>query len=166
MKWELVSKPTAELQEYHLIKNDSCAVILKYNPRQNSARVSCGNHNRLFFVESAGSLSGKTLISNEYGFQIGSMGYEKWNSKEGTIIIDDLKYSYRFNNNPLAELTIFENNTKKQLVSCGLNALQKNAEISFTNNTLSANNNCLLLGLCWYLFLPVAKENIVEFAAK
>ncbi len=98
--------------------------------------------------------------------EVGSMGHDKWFGKDGTVIIESKKYSYNIqNNNPLAELTIYEGASQQPLVSCGLTADSNGTGISFSQHDNAIGNNCLLLGLCWYLFLPSAKENVVEYAA-
>ncbi len=160
MKWLLVSNPSSALQEYHLIENEACKVILKYNPLHHSARITCGKHHKLVYVETTGSLKLKTIFKNEYGLEIGSLQQDKWHNK-GAVVIDTKKYNYQLQNNPLAELIIFDNTPAKPIVSCGL---KPDNGISLSHNTNGVDNSFLLLGLCWYLFLPVAKENVVEYA--
>ena len=163
MKWLLVSNSSSALQEYHLIENDVCKVILKYNPLHHSARISCGKHHKLVFVETSGSLKLKTVFKNEYGLEIGSLLQDKWHNK-GIVAIDSKKYNYQLQKNPLAELIIFDDNPSKPLVSCGLKPDNGITEISLSHNTNGIDNSFLLLGLCWYLFLPLAKESVVEYA--
>ncbi|MGG9970835.1 hypothetical protein ACQ33O_03480 [Ferruginibacter sp. SUN002] len=163
MKWLLVSNASSTLHEYHLIENNECKVILKYNPLHHSARITCGKHHKLIFVETTGSLKLKTVFKNEYGLEVGSLHQDKWHNK-GSVVIDDKKYNYQLQNNPLAELIIYNNNPSTPLVSCGLKPDNGATEISLSHNTNGIDNSFLLLGLCWYLFLPVAKENVVEYA--
>ena len=164
MKWVMANNRKALLQEYHLTEQESTKAIVKYNPTQRSARISIGEKHRLFFIESAGSLTGKYIFKNEYGIAVGGMSNDKW-GKEGSIIIESKKFLYKVNNNPLAELTIYDGNTNKPLASCGLTTGINGTSLSLSQQTNNADSNYLLLGLCWFLFLPVAKENIVEYAA-
>lgn len=164
MKWVMVNNKSSLLQEYHLIKEGSTRVIVKYNPTQRSARITIGDKHRLFFIESAGSLSGKYIFKNEYGLEIGMMNNDKW-GKEGSVIIESKKYTYKISNNPVAELSIYDAATKKPLASCGLATGINGTSLSLSQQTNNADSNYLLLSLCWFLFLPVAKENIVEYAA-
>ncbi len=164
MKWVMANNKKALLQEYHLTEQESIKAIVKYNPAHRSARITIGDRHRLFFIESAGSLTGKYIFKNEYGLEVGTMSNDKW-GKEGSIIIESKKFTYKINNNPLAELTIYDGNTQKPLVSCGLATGINGTSLSLSQQTNNADNNYLLLGLCWFLFLPVAKENIVEYAA-
>lgn len=162
MKWVLISSYKSTLQEYHLMENDECKVVMKYNPLHHSARINCANQQRLFFIESTGSLTGKYIFKNEYGMEIGNMSQDKWFGKDGSVIIESKKYTYCIKNNPLAEFTIYESISQQPLVSCGLD-IDTGIPLSAYNTDI--NNKCLLLGLCWYLFLPAAKENLVEYAA-
>jgi hypothetical protein len=163
MRWVLVNNKNAALQEYHLMDNDECKVVLKYNPRHQSSRISSGSHQRLFFNESTGSLTGKTIFKNEYGIEIGSFVTEKWNNMEGIVTIEQKKYRYHLQNNPQIELLIYDSNLQSPLASCKPNPDNGNTQIALVNTGI--NNSCLLLGLCWYLSLPVAKERAIEYAA-
>jgi len=154
MRWVLTSSPTAALEEYHLLDEDSCKLILKYNPLHRSVRISSGSFQRLFFIESAGVLTGKTIMRNEYGMEVGSVQLDKFSNTDGMVNIEEKKYHYHFQNNSSPELTIYNTNLKSPLISSKL--------ISSFNNI---SNNFLLMGLCWFLYLPVAKERLVEYAA-
>lgn len=164
MKWVMTNNKKALLQEYQLTEQGSVKVIVKYNPAHRSARITIGDKHRLFFIESAGSLTGKYIFKNEYGMAVGMMSNDKW-GKEGAISIEAKKFIYKINNNPLAELTIYDGDTGKALVNCGLATGINGTALSLSQQTNTADSNYLLLGLCWFLFLPVAKENIVEYAA-
>lgn len=164
MKWVLVNSLKSTLQEYHLMDDENCRVVIKYNPRQHSARITCGIHQRLFFIETTGSLIQKTIFTNEYGLGIGSLTQDSVIGNKGMVIINEKKYHYTLNNNPLAELVIYDKNINDPLVSCGLQTSNSITSIALSNNTDSSDNSCLLLGLCWYLFLPVAKENVAAYA--
>ncbi|UAY52012.1 hypothetical protein [Ferruginibacter albus] len=147
MRWVLVSGPNAALQEFHLLQNDECIVVLKYNPLHRSARVISGQYQRLFFMQSAGALTGKNIFMNEYGLEVGSLTSEKWGNNGGTLIIEEKKFTYKVQNS--SELTVSD--SAQHSTSCNL-------------KPESIDNNYLLLGLCWYLHLPVVKEKL-EYAA-
>lgn len=154
MRWVLTSSPNAALEEYHLLDDDSCKLILKYNPRHRSVRISSGSFQRLFFIESTGSLSGKTLMKNEYGMEIGSVSSDKSSNTDGLVSIEEKKYHYHAQDNTSPELTIYDTKMQSPLISSKLT-------FSFSNIV----NNFLLMGLCWFLYLPAVKERLVEYAA-
>ena len=149
MKCLLINNHREPVQEYHLIENDLCRVVLKYNPQQKSARISCANQQRLFFIQSAGVLTGKYIFTNEYGMEIGNISHDKRHNNGGSVSIESKKYHYEISNNPSAELTIYDSNSQRLLVTCELGGF---------------DNNSLILAHCWYLFLPVVKENVVEYS--
>lgn len=164
MNWEVVNNERSSLREYRLIEDNDCKVIIKYNPLHQSARVTSGNHHRLFFFESAGSLSGKTVFKNEYGMEIGNLIHDKFHSEEGTLVIDSKKYQYQLQNTS-SELLIYENNARQPVANCSI-PIDKSAIKNFISASSQAiDHNCYLLGLCWYLFLPFVKENILKFAS-
>ncbi len=165
MEWVLVSNQKSTLQEYHLMENETCKLVLKYNPLHRSARISCGNQHRLFFIESTGSITGKYIFKNEYGMEIGHMSQDKWFGKDGQVIIESTKYTYTIKHNPQVELTVYNGTSHQHLLSCGFSSNAFSAGILHSSQTSAIDYNCLLLSLCWYLFLPVAKEALVEYAA-
>jgi hypothetical protein len=160
MKWEVISNEGSSLQEYRLIDNNDCKVVIKYNPLHQSARITSGIHHRLFFLESAGSLSGKTIFKNEYGMEVGNLVHDKFHPGDGSIMIDSKKYQYHLQNNPLSELVIYSNDHHGVVANCNI---QSNINNTLSSRSTTTDNNCYLLGLCWYLFLPVEKENIPQY---
>ncbi len=165
MNWEVISNERSSLKEYRLIDQDNCVEVIKYNPRHQSARLSTGNYHRLFFLESAGSLNGKTIFKNEYGMEIGNLVHDKLHPKEGSILIDAKRYHYKIQNSSAPELIIFENNPNQPIASCGLPVNSSTAQNTFSANTQVIDNNCFLLGLCWYLFLPLVQRNNIQVAS-
>ena len=155
MKWVLSSSRKALLQEFHLVHNGECEVILKYNPIHHSARISYGDIHRLFFLESTGTSNGKIVFKNEYGMETGMLSFDRWHNNQGTIVIDKKKYHYEIQKNPQSELIIFENNAVFPMVKV------ENPD----GNISPIDHNCLLFGLCWYLFLNIKNRNSVEHAA-
>lgn len=166
MRWVKENNKTELLHEYRLLEEEKCRLVVKYNHSQHSARISCDGHYSLFFIEKHHSLHAKTIFKNEYGLEIGKIDQERWHSNKGVIEIQDSKYYYSYRNTPLAELVIYDEDGITELVTCGLNVEQNNAPsaIMTKNTEQQIENSCFLLGLCWYLFLPVAKENIPAFA--
>lgn len=163
MRWEVISNPRSVLKEYRLVDNNDCHVILKYNPEQQSIRVVSGNHQRLFFVEKAGSLSGKTIFKNEYGMELGAVQHHKLLGSDGHIHLDGKKYTYKLQNTPLAKLFVYNDHAHTPIITCGLQA--GDTGVTHSIGITTSDIDCYLLGVCWFLFLPIAKENIVEFAA-
>ena len=152
MNWQIINRESFSLREYRLTDQGDCKVIIKYNPRHQSARISCGNQHRLFYFESAGSLSGKTIFKNEYGMEIGHLVHDKFHPKYGSLVIDAIKYQYSLQNNPAAEWVICENAFPNLLSSYGI------GDNNLAASILAIDSNCCLLGFCYYLFLTTAKK--------
>jgi hypothetical protein len=94
------------------------------------------------------------------------MYYEKWHSDNGIVEIDDKKFRYLFRNNPLAEIAIFNEGEREPVVACGLATVsgQTTVKINHDGEFEDADMKYMLFALTWYLFLPVAQENTVDFA--
>ena len=150
MIWKKISNQHSTLQEYRLTDTSDTKLILKYNPLHRSARVTFENNHRLFFLESAGSMSGKTIFKNEYGMETGNLiigtSYNK-----GSLLIDSKEFLYNIKDN---SLTIYERDMKRTLVICNFQ-INNNAAASGLNNT---DITCYAIGICWYLYLLSNKE--------
>jgi hypothetical protein len=162
MRWETV-KSTAEQEIYELYKDDQKRLTLIYNPFSNSARVECNKEKRVFLVRKEGFRRNKTVIRSEYGIKIGELGQE---NKQQFIDVNDERFFYSTRNNPLAELILFKEDPQHPVVSCGLTARTGMADVYFKKDKTLGEmpHPGLLMALCWYMFLPVAKENAAALA--
>lgn len=162
MKWVLISSQQSLLQEFHLVENGNCRVIIKYNPVHGSARLSCEGNHRLFYIESTGALTGKYIFKNEYDMETGHMNYDKWFGKEGSVTIESKKYDYRIAGNSVPELIVYNANSAEALANCEV--ANDGYSIPSNGQNSSEANHFLLLALCWYLFLAVVKEGVADYA--
>ena len=163
MRWETATS-TSNNEVYHLYKDDKKILSLTFNPFSNSARVECEKQKRVFLIRKEGFLRNKIVLRNEYGIKIGELGQE---NKENFIDVNDERFFYTIQNNPLAELVLYKESKQRPFVTCSLSTKEGDPAVKFTKDkTLSDTTHPgLLMALCWYMFLPVAKENIVEFAS-
>ncbi|MBI3884022.1 MAG: hypothetical protein HY305_07415 [Sphingobacteriales bacterium] len=150
MKWRLISNEQAILQEYDLMNNENCEVVLKYNAKHQSVRLTAGTQQRLFFLETGSQLSNKMIFRNEYTMEIGNIVYDKFNKESGVITIDTTQYQFRLHHS-FPSFVIYNKGEEQPIISCELISDLKNEGI---------NNNTLLLGVCWYLGLPETKEKL------
>ena len=162
MRWE-ADKSTPEHEVYHLFNDDKKELTLIYNPFSNSARIECNREKRVFQLRKEGFRRNKKVIRNEYGVKIGEFGQE---NGEPYIIVNEERFFYSTDNNPLARLVLYRDSKENALVSCSLQVKNGNADVKFRNEQElpDGSHPGLLMALCWYMFLPVAKENVVEFA--
>lgn len=162
MRWETADS-SSQHEVYHLYKDDKKILSLTVNKFSNSARVECSKEKRVFIIRKEGFLKTKTILRNEYGIKIGELGSE--NSKE-FIDINNERFYYTIHNNPLAELVLYKEAMDKPAVVCGLSTKDGDTAVHFSKDSSikTAPHPGLLMALCWYMFLPVTKENVAEFA--
>lgn len=160
MRWESVAS-TSNNETYHLYKDDKKILTVILNPFSNSARVECEKEKRVFLIHKEGFRRNKTVLRDEYGFKIGELGQE---NKKNFIEVNSERFFYTTHNNPMAELVLFKESKDKPFVSCSLSVKEGNAAVHFTKDAkLSETSHPgLLMALCWYMFLPVTKENVVD----
>ena len=162
MRWETVSS-TSNNEVYHLYKDDKKILTIALNPFSNSARVECEKQKRVFLIRKEGFRRNKIVLRNEYGIKIGELGHE---NKDNFIDVNDERFYYTIHNNPMAELVLYKESIEHPFVKCGLSTKEGNPSVNFTKDKKlsDATHPGLLMALCWYMFLPVAKENVAEFA--
>ena len=146
---------------YHLYKDDKKILTLAFNPFSSSARVECEKQKRVFLIRKEGFRRNKTVLRNEYGIKIGELGHE---NKENFIDVNDERFYYTIQNDPQPELVLYKESTDKPFVTCNLSTKEG---VEFTKDKILSDTTHpgLLMALCWYMFLPVAKENVPEFAS-
>ncbi len=160
MKWE-IALSTEQQEVYELWHNEKKLLTLDFHPFTNSARIQYADEKRVFLIRKEGFLRNKTVLRNEYGIRIGQLGFDKSNASQGTIDLDNEKFYYTIQNNPLAELVIYKETKDHPFVVCGLKPNNGNPKVEFSKNSqLKPSQHFLLMALCWYMFLPVAKENM------
>ena len=104
------------------------------------------------------------MIRNEYGIKLGELGHE---NNENLIDVNNERFNYNIDDGPLAKLVLYKEAKEQPFVTCGINTREGNPGINFKKdkNLASTSHPGLLMALCWYMFLPVAKENVVELAS-
>ncbi len=162
MRWELTDA-TPEHEIYHLYKEEQKLLTLELNPFSHSARVHCNNQKRVFLIRREGLRRNKTVIRNEYGVKIGELGQE---NKVSFIDVNEERFYFTTRNNPLEEIILYRESIGNPIVTCGLQVKKGNTGIHFSKDKSLAtvSHPGLLMALCWYMFLPVTKENVTEFA--
>lgn len=163
MKWTLTSSESALVHEFHLMADCDEKMVVKINPLHQSVRLHSGNRRRLIFLDHTSAASGKFVLCDEYGMEIGNMLVDKWYNNRGSVTIDKVKYFFQQqNNNNKAQLVIYQDDIQHPMLSC---QLPTNAEpASFHEKASETDNHFMMLSLCWYLSLPaitLASENLV-----
>ena len=163
MRWEQIKANSAS-EIYNLYKGDKKLLTVSLNPFSNSARVECDDQKRVFLIRKEGFRRNKTVLRSEYGIKIGELGHD---NKENFIDVNDERFYYAIQNNPLPELILFKESKENPFVVCGLNNTDDTNALHFSKdkNLQNTSHPGLLMALCWYMFLPVTKkEEVAELA--
>jgi len=163
MNWKTALTTNSNQELYELWHADKKLLSLEFHPFTNSARIQYEDTKRVFNLRKEGFLRNKTVLRNEYGIRIGQLGTDKARPGEGTIELNEKKFNYTLQNNPLSELVI-RSEENKPLIVCGLASEYGRAAVELSRHQPGNAEHFLLMALCWYLFLPVAKEKVEEYA--
>lgn len=148
---------------FELQNGNGTEVSIVYNPALATLRVTSHDEQRMFIVEEEESLLQKKLVlKNEYGVKIGQMGNEKWHIGRGHIDIEQERFFYKWQKSPATELIIYQDSLSNPLLRSALNADQASSLEQLHRR--SGAGQCLLMALCWHLFLPVSREHSLSHA--
>jgi hypothetical protein len=97
-------------------------------------------------------------MRNEYGIRIGHVTSE---NKENLIAFNDEEFYYTITEEKQPKLIVYKDSVDTPLAVCEV-SLDKEGVLPSVKP--GATQQSLLLALCWYLHLPVAREAEVQFA--
>jgi hypothetical protein len=158
MNWETVTSGIGQ-KVYALWNNGRKLLTLAFNSSSNFARIECDGEKRSFTIRYEGFLKNKMVMRNEYGIRIGQVNAE---NKENLIALNDEKLSYIVTDEEEPKIIIYKDSPENPLAVCSLN-IDKDKNI-VPSIKQGADYHSLLLTLCWYLNLPVAKQEVANYA--
>ena len=155
MKWETFTSTIGQTV-YTLCNNGKKLVTLVFNSASNAARIEYDNEKRVFLIRDEGFRKNKTVLRNEYGVRIGHAGSE---NKEHFIELNNQRYFYALDGNQQPAVTIYKESIDQPLAVCKLDIKDDMLVHAGAKKTLNEKTlYSLLLGLCLYLFKPVAEQ--------
>jgi hypothetical protein len=163
MRWEKVAGTHNSREEFHLFKSGKKVLTLTFNSISGYARIECYNEKRVFHISKEGSRHPKTVLLNEYGVKIGELGGV---NKQNRVEINDEQFFYSIHKDPLTEFILYKESKIMPLVTCGIKTVGQDiaVDVMKDNDPPSLPHDILLLALSWYMFYPVAKENMATYA--
>jgi hypothetical protein len=162
MKWETVTSTIGQTV-YALWNNGRKLVTLVFHPGSNAARIEYENERRVFLIRKEGFRKNKTVLRSEYGMLIGQAGSE---NNEHFIDLNDQRFFYTIDDTRETSLTIYRGSKEHPIAVCSLDTPASNLHKQYRNNSSIQDTAhfSLLMGLCWYLFHPEAKEVKAEYS--
>jgi len=161
LQW-YAAAPRPGYDVYELWNTRQQLATLEVNQFSQTAKISSQDNRRLFKLEKEGFLRNKLVLKNEYGIKIGQVGSELWDNHEGSIDLNGEHFYYGIDEASLSQLVIYKKDRRQPLLSCGL---VSNNGTSILNKSYD-RYSCLLMALCWFLFLPVAQQHLGSVLAK
>ena len=153
MKWISLSKSNAGVRVFNLIEDTKVKEVMRYNPLQQSLRLSSAENQRVFFIAQSGFRHNHFTFENEYGFEAGRIYFDAaTNNDSGIIEFEENKLQYSLVYNPLLELVIYATDGLTPLSVC---ELQPGGEeqINFSSDAKETlfGYACLLWAQSWHL---------------
>ena len=163
MRWENV-KSTLSHEVYELWHKEDKLLTLTFHPSTNSARVETADQKRVLMIRKEGFRKNKTVLRTEYGIKLGQLSFE---NKEPVLEMNDERLICSIQNTDVISLIIYRESITEPLATCKLNIPDaKNFSLVPDKKRVLVNaHSSLVLALSWYLYLPVVKNKITEYAA-
>ncbi|MEO8148506.1 MAG: hypothetical protein ABI723_12750 [Bacteroidia bacterium] len=151
-------------KDHHGFKlfDDNDKVILKMElPNKKSpfkATLECDNE--VYKIKRKGFWKSEIFIVDDKDKLIAEVNNEKQHYGMGSIKMANHKYYYTYRNNPLVELIIYLQ-PEEPLISYKLITKSKSPSVSLQigDSFKGTRHKKLLIGLGWYMFQPIAREN-------
>lgn len=115
-------------------------------------------NNNEFIIRRTGFWKTVVEITDQNNILIAKVFPEKWYANSLTLDFNSSKYKLLIRNNPLAEYAILNQN--KVILAYGLNTGNDNGMVNLKITNSEGNNHYILDMLLWYLFVPIAAENM------
>lgn len=160
MQWE-----KGPAGNYLLVEDGKSLANVSINHGSSVFRISSPTTKRAFLLHKEGFWKNKIALKNEYGHKLGQLYPSKWHNG-GILELEGKKFRYQFRNNPLVEIVILNETGTDELVVCGLQGEAGKAvglRLSKPGELADADLQYILFALAWYMFLPIAQENIPAY---
>lgn len=156
MRWE-PGLASSDHETYRLCKDGDTLLKLSYNPFSSTARVECHAEQRVFQIRREGLRKNRLVIRNEYGVRIGELGQDDGGS---FIEVNGQRFRYRILEQPHPQLALYRDTETEPIIITGLEVREgkKSAQVARHAYHPETAHPGLLTALCWYMFLPVARE--------
>lgn len=129
---------------------------MQIEPASADSRASCQIGDDHFTIKRTGFWKSTVEVLKNDGNLVAKTYHEKWYANSSVLEYENQKYNLTLHNNPLAEWAIVDEG--KTLLAYGLNAANGKTSVRISGE---ADQSHLLLDfLLWYLFVPIASENM------
>lgn len=157
MNWETVTSGLGH-KVYALWNNGRKLLTLAFQQGSNFVRIEYGGEKRAFNIRYEGILKNKLVMRNEYGVRIGQIV----ENNESLIALNDEKLHYAITNDGSPKVILYKESIDSPLAVCDLQLENDTSILPSVKPT--ATQHSLLLVLCWYLYHPVTKAAVPEYA--
>jgi hypothetical protein len=132
--------------------------ILKINLKSNNSKASVKIADSEFAIRRVGFWKTGIEIIDASNSVIAKAYTEKWYANSLIFDYKSRKYKVRLRNNPYAEFVISEG--EKDILAYGINNEYENDIVNVRITCAEKNLDYMLDVLLWYLFIPIATENM------
>ena len=147
-------KTKAGVYSFTIDNNEIGTMEISYESLEREA--ICRFEGNEFVFKRTGFWKSTIEISNQAGQTIAKIYPEKWYASSWTFDYYEKKYKVIVRNNPLAEYAILDNSA--ELAAYGL--ITNNGSVNIRITSSAKSSDLLFDFLLWYLFVPIATENM------
>jgi len=149
-KWEVINQ-----LNYSFTVNDKMIGSMQIDYSNWERKAIFKIEKETFTLKYNGFWKSNFEISDEKGMVVLKSFSEKWFANSTILEYKTKKLKLKVRNNPLAEYVIFDG--EKEVIAYGLDTKNGKAIVRINSDS---NSDYLLDCLLWYIFLPIAMENM------
>jgi hypothetical protein len=143
---------TSSKENFELWEDEKILAGISFSKQTRFVRIVSDLGKRMFSFEKKGFLTPRKVIRNEYGVKLGKVAELKPGTGKGFVELEGKKYFFEYDQDNTGELVVYDELTKKNLLTCSFNAITLG--LTKTKSLLDTKFASLLLVLCWYSFQP------------
>lgn len=151
MKWVSVNNNSSQ-ESFELWEDEKKLANISFSKQTRFVRVVSSLGKRMFSFDIMGLFHPRKIIRNEYGVKLGKLEMSKSDVTTGSVMLEDKKYLFEYNQHNSGELTLYDELKQNNLLTCSINSITLG--LNKTKSLLDSHFTSLLLVLCWYSFQP------------
>lgn len=145
--------------DYQLIERGTILATLQLDPKSSGCKAELFSGTANYTIQRIGFWKSKLEVRDQYDQLILHTYPGKWYSNKSFVEYKKRIHTCELRNNPMAELVI--KHSEDELLAYGLDS-ENGHVILRINEHPGATSDILLHTVLWFLFLPIAHENIAD----
>jgi hypothetical protein len=163
MQW--TRNETDNLVSFELNHGGQIISRLTFDKYKSYQEANCLIDGKEYILKPGDFWNSHTLLTDKEGKEVATLTNEKDNNRKWVLNIGDKKFFIHYHTHPLFELVIYDD-AYLFLLTCKVTTHhhEKQIDLAFHEAIEKLEEKDILATIGWYLFIPVAQENMLSYA--